>query len=51
MAMKPEKICRGEKSKHYRKWLKRCTSRVRRRIERHDPENAPNKNWYRGWSM
>jgi hypothetical protein len=31
------------------RWLKRQTSKARRRLERQDPEDAPKRNGYRGW--
>lgn len=34
----------------YETWVKRETKRARRRAEKRDPESAPTKTPYRGWS-
>ena len=48
--MKVEKIDRGAGKQ---KWLKRQTSKLRRRLERRDLENAPTrlKHLTRGWVL
>jgi hypothetical protein len=48
----PEQLCR----KHVKtrpclvRWLKRRAAKLRRQAERRDPENAPRRNQYAGWS-
>lgn len=44
-----EKICKGERA-NYKRYLKRGTARMMRREARRDPENAPRKRVYYGWS-
>jgi hypothetical protein len=48
----PEKICKGPGSggRKIKKWLKKVTNRYRRRKAKRDPENAPTKNRYFGWT-
>jgi hypothetical protein len=48
----PEKVCRKHHKRPYtyETWLKRATARFLRRQARRDPENAPRKPHYRGWS-
>lgn len=48
--MKVEEIDRGAGKQ---KWLKRQTSKLRRRLEKRDPENAPTKlrHLTRGWVL
>jgi len=49
--MNIEQICKGEKSKGYKKFLKRIMKRKRRREERRLLEEAGRRNGYRGWSL
>jgi hypothetical protein len=49
-AMKAEHICPGERA-GYRRYLKWAVRRARRRAEKRDPQEAPIKNFYRGWSI
>lgn len=44
---RPEKI-----SRHWRgtRYTKRQTSKIRRLAEKRDPENAPTRNRYLGWT-
>jgi len=46
----PEQICDDEGDRHYKKYLKKLLNRLRRRKEKRDPENAPTKKQYRGYS-
>ena len=48
---RPEQICQDETSRKYKKWCKKILKRFRRRKEKIDPESAPTKNEYRGYSM
>lgn len=51
MALSKEKIDNWAKGKHFnRKKTKRDMSKIRRQAERRDPENAPKKNRYSGWT-
>ena len=47
----PEQICQDEHDRYYKKYLKKLLKRLRRRREKIDPENAPTKKKYRGYSM
>jgi len=49
--MKPEQIDKGENNSGYKKELKKVMSRKRRREEKRNPEDAPKKNEYRGYSL
>lgn len=49
--MKPEQIGRRERAQGYRKWLKRQAHRLLRRLSRRDPENAPTRAPYFGYSL
>jgi hypothetical protein len=42
------KIIARKSAARLSKWLKRATAKLRRRLARTDPENAPVKG-YRGW--
>lgn len=51
MAKKPEKIDTHPNRKgEYEKFVKRETRRAMRRAAKKDPENAPKKRQYRGWT-
>lgn len=49
-----EQICRKHvvirSPSKYIQWLKRYTNKAFRRLARQDPEDAPSKRRYRGWS-
>lgn len=46
-----EQVCTGSHTgPGQKKVLKKMTRRARRRLEKQDPENAPKKNAYRGYS-
>lgn len=48
---KPEKICQGEWSSGYKKYLKLVAKRRRRRLGKKLLDKAPKKNEYYGWSI
>lgn len=49
---KAEKNCRRHTTVPHRRWCKRMAKRLRRRMEKADPENAPRavRELTRGWS-
>ena len=47
----PEKLCRHEWSAGYRRFLKRESRRLMRRLVRMNPEEAPTKKKNMGWSI
>ena len=47
----PEKVCRHEWSAGYRRFLKRESRRLMRRLVRMNPEEAPTKKKNMGWSI
>lgn len=48
---RPEKICPHEKARPWKRFEKRRISRLRRLAERKDPENAPTKGRFLGYSV
>lgn len=46
-----EQICQHDPSALYRRWLKRHYARLMRRLARIDPEAAPVRRRYRGYSL